>query len=252
MREFVKVLCVVVILFATPAAALAWFDREIGPAGFLRYGCPVLAILAVIGFLKLHLRPDDETDYLRKHLGPYFNRSGFCFGFRTKVGDGVCHLETYFQNQHVEPCIGCVALRPARGFFLGRAKIETIAIQIECGPAAFGIARMAIPVPSSLQGKRQTFEVGASVDYPNGKGRRVRFHDGIVLRANSNFSDSFRTALNVAGTLTGPIVLVTPATVKMELPAGVAEDVPEAMKPEIHTLWKLGDSPLQSVAQQHS
>ena len=249
MREALKVLCVVVFMFAAPAAAIAWMDRADGPVSlFLRYGCPVLAVLGIAGFLKIHLRADLVPDYLHHHVGTYFNRGGFCFGFRTSVVDRVCYLEVFFQNQQDEPCIGRVALRPARGFFLGRANIEPIAIEIKCEPAAFGTAKIAIPVPGELQGKRQSFEVGASVHYQNGTGRTLRFRDGIVLRANSNFGNAFGTALTVAGALTGSIVWTTPAKVVIDLPSGVSEEVPEASGSETRTLWKLGDQAVAPAA----
>jgi hypothetical protein len=250
MREAVKVLCVVVFLFAVPTAVIVWTDdRPSFTVSVLKYACPVLSVLAIVIFLKLHFRRDEAHDYLREHVGAYFNRGGFCFGFRPTAVDGVCWLEAYFQNQHERPCIGRIAIRPARGFFLGRAKIDTIAVEINCEPAAFGVARIAVPIPANLQGKRQSFEVGASVDYPQGKGRRLRFRDGIVLRANANFGNAFGTALTVAGALTGQIVISTPATTTLELPAAVAEDVPDGLGPKISTLWKLGDPPLRDVAE---
>ena len=245
MREALKVLCVVVFMFAAPTAAMGWMDIASGPVSLLlKYGCPVLAVVGLAGFLRIHLRADVVPDYLHQYLDTYLNRGGFCFAFRTSVVDGVCYLETFFQNQQDEVCVGCVALRPARGFFLGRANIDTITIKIECGPAAFGIAKMAIPIPAKFQGRRQSFEVGASVEFPNGKGRTLRYRDGIVLRANSNLSNSFGTTLTVAGALTGSVVLSSPATVTLDLPAEVVEDIKDAACPEISTLWKLGDPPL--------
>lgn len=246
MREALKVICVVVFMFAAPAAAIGWMDRADGTVSLLlRYGCPVLAAVGIAGFLKIHFRADVVPDYLHHHVGNYFNRGGFCFGFRTSVVDRVCYLEIFFQNQQDEVCVGRVALRPARGFFLGRANIEPIAVEIKCEAAAFGIAKLAIPVSLEFQGKRQSFEVGASVNYPNGKGRTLRFRSGTVLRANSNFGNAFATALTVAGALTGSIVWTTPARVILDLPGGLAQDVPDGSGPEIRTFWKFGDPPLQ-------
>ena len=147
-------------------------------------------------------------------------------GFKPTALNGVGYLDIYFQNQQDQPCIGRIALRPGRGFFLGRAKIEPVAVQIRCDPAGYGVARVPISVPESLQGKRQSFEVGASVDYPHGKGHTLRYRDGIALSANSNFGDAFGTALTIAGALTGKIVYTTPATVAFELPESVVEEVP--------------------------
>jgi len=246
MREALKVLCVVIFMFATPAFAIGWTDPTNGAVSvFLRYGCPVLAVLGFAGFLKIHFRPDLAPDYLYHHVGTYLNRGGFCFGFRTSVVDRICYLEVFFQNQQDKPCVGRVGLRPARGFFLGRANIKPIAIEIKCEAAAFGTAKIAIPVPSELQGKRQPFNVGASVLYLNGKGRTLRFRDGIVLRANSNFGNAFATTLMVVGALTGSIVWTTPDNAILDLPTGVDEDVTDSSGPEVRMLWKLGDPHLE-------
>ena len=249
MRELTKVLCIVILLFGAPLGAVAWFDDKLdfprSVIHFLKYGCPVLCVLAVGIFLKIHFRADEVPDYLGPRIGRYFNRDGFCFGILPTVADGICVFGVYFQNQHENRCVGRVALRPARGFFLGRAKMDSIIVEIDCEPAAFGVARIAVPLPTTLQGHRQSIEVGASVEYPKGKGRRLRFGDGITLRANSNFGNAFAVGLTVAGVLTGQIVYTSPATMTIDLPNGVLEDVTDCVRPTpVDTLWKLGDPPL--------
>jgi hypothetical protein len=245
MREFLKIITVVVFMAAAPTAAVAWIDdRPSLTVTCLKYTCPVLSVLAIAAFLKLHFRADEVPDYLRQQFRTRFERGGFCFAFRPSVADGVGHLDIYFQNQQDQRCIGRIALRPARGFFLGRVAMQPIAVEIACEPAAYGVAKVPFPIPVALQGKRQSFEVGASVDYPGGKGRTLRFRNGIVLRADSNFGDTFGTALMVAGALTGRIVYQAPRTTALELPTGVAEELPPHLKPDIKTLWKLGDPPL--------
>ena len=81
--------------------------------------------------------------------------------------------------------------------------------------------------------------------YPESKGKRMRFHDGIFLRANTNFGDSFGTALTIAGALTGSIVYSSPATVTLQLPSTAAEEVPSDAQASLTVFWKLGD-PLTS------
>jgi hypothetical protein len=252
MRELTKVLCVVILLFGAPLAAVAWFDDRLDfprpVIHFLKYGCPILCVLAVGIFLKIHFRADEVRDYLGPRIGTYFNRDGFCFGILPAVADGICVFEVYFQNQYENRCVGRVALRPARGFFLSRAKMESIIAEVDCEPAAFGVARVAVPLPAALQGCRQSFEIGASVEYPEGKGRRLRFGDGVVLRANSKFGNAFAAGLTVAGALTGQIVYTSPATVAIDLPNGVAEDVADrARLTPVDTIWKLGDPPLSET-----
>jgi hypothetical protein len=249
MRETIKVLCVVVFMFATPAAAVAWFDDRPSPLmSVLKYACPLVSVLAIAGFLKLHIRADAVPDYLHRKFRSYFNRGGFCFALQPAAVGGVGYLNVYFQNQQDAPLIGRIALRPARGFFLGRAPLTPVAVEIRCESAGYGVAKVPIAVPLDLQGKKQSFEAGASAEYPSGKGPTLRFRDGIVLRANSDFKNIFGTALAVAGALTGVINYQSPAGMAIELPTGVAEEVPPDQRPEITTLWKLGDAPLQESA----
>lgn len=51
----------------------------------------------------------------------------------------------------------------------------------------------------------------------------------------------------LAGAAGGAMVLSKPATVTIDLPAGVGENVPDGLTPEIETLWKLGDPPLENI-----
>lgn len=248
MGESTKSVCAMICLISAAAGVTAWAIGFHGSMtwGF-RIGAPVCSVLALCLLLRLHWRDDLAHDYLREISGSYFNRDGFCFTFMATAVDGIGYMNAFFQNQRDKPSVGRIALRPARGFFMTRSEIVTLTYEIECAPAAFGVARIAIPIPAALQGKRQAFEVGASVRYPEGRGRRVRFRDGTFLRGNTKFRSSFRTALTVAGAAAGSIVLSRPATITLVLPVGVAEDIPETLLPEIRTLWRSGDPRLGSV-----
>jgi hypothetical protein len=246
MGESTKSLLALLLIVACIATALAWHsDRPDETVWMFRVGSPIVALLSLWAILALHVRRDAVVDYLSLCASPYFNRDGFCFAILPTSSDGVAYFDAYYQNQRDQPCVGRIALRPARRFLLGRAAIDAITFQVSCEPAAFGIARMAVPVPADLQGKRISFEVGASVDYRFGKGRRVRFGDGIFLRTNSNFDNGFHTAIVLAGAATGQIVLARPAKVTMEMPPQVAEVFETAIEPEWRSLWKLGDPPLE-------
>ncbi len=249
MGESTKALLALAMIVGIFAAALSWTaDRPDNATWAFRIGGPVTGFLALGLILKLHFRRDREHDYLRALTGTYFNRDGFCFAFVVTAVDGIAFMNAYFQTQRDTPCVGRIALRPARGFWMTRAKIDAITFEVECPPAGFGVARIAVPIPEKLQGKRQSFEVGASVRYLEGRGRRIRFHDGVFLRSNTKFGDSFHTTLMLAGAATGQLVLSRPATATVDLPLGVTEEIPENMNPEIKTIWKQGDPPLEEMA----
>lgn len=251
MGESIKAVLALLLIIGLFTGALAWTsDRPDGLVWSFRIGGPILTLLALGILVKLQFRADLAHDYLHEHFGTFFNRDGFCFSFLTTSVDGIAFMNVFFQNQYDKPCIGRIALRPARGFFMNRAKIESINYEIECGPAAFGCVRIAIPIAEKLQGKTQSFEVGASAKYPQGKGERLRFRDGVFLRTNTNFGNSFGTALAIAGAATGSIALSKPAMVKVKLPRYVAADISDTIKPVSKTFWQLGDSEIEFEAPQ--
>jgi hypothetical protein len=249
MGESTKAVSALIMLGGALATVFAWYaDRPEMLTWAFRFGSPLAAILSLLLILKLHYRADLARDYLRELVGSYFNRDGFCFNFGVSQQQNIACLDAYFQNQRDVPCVGRIALRPARGFFMRRASIDPIAYEIDCPPAAFGVAQVAISIPEKLQGKRQAFEVGASVEYRQGKGRLLRFHDGIHLRTNSEFGDKFCTAVTIAGAAGGTIVLSKPAKLTLNLPTGVSDAISPGDAPQVTILWQLGDPPLNKVA----
>ncbi len=251
MREAIKVSWVLVLSAGFLVACFSWVnDRPDSLTWACRFGGPAAALLGFGAFLKMHYRADLVHDYLRDVAPWYFNRGGFCFAFAVQAVDGVAYLAMYFQNQRDRPCVGRVALRQAEGFFLRGAPIEAITFKIECEPAAFGIARIELPIPIKMQGKRESFDVGALVQFPGGKGRQLRFRDGIVIRTNANFNDSFGTALAIAGMLGGHIAIHSSPSIKIALPSGVAEDLGGEPIIEVRTLWRLAEPPLQKIGRE--
>jgi hypothetical protein len=245
MGESFKAMCVLVLIVAALVAAVAWIDEQPSSTTWIvRIGMPLLAVLALAVVLKLHFRTDLVPDYLRAAMGDYFNRDGFCFAFKATAVEGVAYLNVFFQNQYDQPCRGRIAIRPARGFWMTRPEIPTVALEIDCSPAAYGVAKVAMPLMPEILGKKQRFEVGASVDYAQGNRHRLRFRDGVFLRANSEFGNAFATAVSVTGVLCGNVVLSSPATATIAIPTDVTQELPQGNRPSITTLWKLGDPPL--------
>jgi hypothetical protein len=242
MGESTKAVCALVLIVSGSIAALAWRANNPDDTTWsLRIGGTVIAILALGVILLLHFRADLAHDYLRDYAGTYFNRHGFGFAVSVTSIDGIAYLDAYFQNQHANRCTARIALRhvPQSGIQLG-----TTFYDVECGPAAFGFARVAFAIPRQFQGTRHSFEVGADVQYPEGKGKRLRFHDGQFLRANANFGNQLVTVLTVAAAMGGAFFLSRPAKVTVQLPTGVAEDLAEQSVSEVRILWKLGDPSL--------
>jgi len=157
-------------------------------------------------------------------------------------------LNILFENRYSGACKARVALRPARSFFLHRADIPIIAVDIPCPPAAFGVVKIPCAIPLEFQGTRQKFDAGAHVVYAK-KGRMLRFRPGLALRGGADFENPFGTAVNPAGLCLGHISIASPASATFQLPVNVRESPEDLGKVQVEVLWKLGDPvPANSMA----
>lgn len=239
-REFVKTMSFLLLIIAGGVAVFVWSDdRPTDLTYQLRLGTVVAGVLGIAGIAWAFLKTDKAPDYLCRIAAPYFDRGGFCFLIRCVESNGQCHLQAIVQNRHERRCRGQIAMRPEMPLLGSGPILEQIAFAIDCPPAGFGIINVPISVPTAAQGKQVTFQVGASVDYPEGRGCTLRFKEGIGIRSNSDFRNAFGTTLTVLGAMGGAIVLSSPASVTILLPNEVSENVNE--EPSTEILWELGD-----------
>ena len=244
MGESVKATCALLSIVALLVSAVAWYEDQPGQTTWIvRIAAPVVGLLSLVVLLLVHFRRDRVPDFLRAKVGNYFNHRGFCFVVGAEESAGVCQIAAWFQNQYERPSLAQIELRPLREFWLTRTGIERIVLDIPCEAAAFGRATRPIAVPENMLGKVHSFDVSASVVYPNGKGRRLRFSDGYLVRTSSALGNAFRTSLTFFGVLAGHIVWMAPARVKIQLPERAAPELPADARTHVETLWKLGDSP---------
>lgn len=244
-----RVDCASLMMAGVIVAGIAWMiDRPDSFVWSIRIGGAVTAILGFGLFLMVCLRRDIANDYLRSVTRTYYNRDGFCFAPVVMIEGGTAWMKVYFQSQYDKPTVARVALRPARGIFMTRAPIDPMEFEVECPPAGFGVARIPFPIPRELQGRHQSFEIGASIQYPEGKGLRIRFNEGVLLRTNADFGNTFGTVLSLAAIWAGFLVFSRPTATRMQLPVGVAKYLPQADEPEVIMMWQLGDPKLDWVA----
>lgn len=250
MAQALTTACQLGLLLGAPASVLVWY---LEPPGMIVWmlrivfpGVTALSLGVLVGRL---LSPELSHDYLRAVVGKYFTRDGLAFALHVSDDEGIAYLNVLFQNQYDEPCIALIAVRPGRGFWMNRPAMPTLLLDIECPPAGFGAVRAPLPIPTSLQGKRVVFEVGASVDYPDGKGQRLIFHDGTQLHADHNFGDRSRKLLFWPALILTLSVL-GPESVKLRLPRYVADELAHDDVPgELAIFWQSGDPPLECLPQ---
>lgn len=242
MREFLKVMCVVVLAIAAIVAAIAWFaDKPDGMTWLFRIVSPIIAVVALVMFVRMDRQRDKVPDYLSRRTKKFFERNGLCFDVEPQFKeDGSFWFFIHYQNRYENPCKVYICLDPSSGKF----GVEPVMAHFICEAAGFGVAAVPARFNRSAPGQTCRFNVGATVQYPKGKGKMLRFRDGDVLRMDANFKDAGFRIAQILLLFTGTIAWKSHATVTCQLPHHLKPGLPIEQKTHSKTLWKLGDRPL--------
>lgn len=239
MGESAKAVTAIVLIICLFGGAFAWLDGP-PPWGWgWRIGFTLGTIASLAVLLGSMRRRDRAPDFLAAVARAYFERAGFCFAIAPGVAEGVCVLNVYFQNRYERPCRAQIVIQPASGFWLTRSKIQSQTVEIECEGGAFGLTQVPWPVPGKYQGTKQSFDVGAYVEFRDGRGKMLRFRDGVAV-GNATV-DAWKGAATLIGAAGGMIVMSRPAKLTVKLPESVAEEVADEAPIVTKTLWRPGD-----------
>jgi hypothetical protein len=225
MGQSLKAVVQLVGIVAAVTALIAWTDKGDADPPTWRGRVAAPAVAAVCGALLLRnaLRKDVLPDLLAQRARGYFERDGLSFAFVPAVRGRVCWMQLYFQNRYERPCRARVVMRPpVKTLGIRRLPLHTIETGVECGGASFGVKHIPWPIPQSMQGQKVRCEVGCATEYPDGRGKLVRFREGI-------------RASPPGGALTN---VGTPSTFEFTLPENVAEELPPGATPVQEILWK--------------
>jgi hypothetical protein len=235
-REFVGCTGVISITAAVIGSIVVWIDEPNPIIWIFRIAFIILIVAGSVACYYSRSRADEVVDYLRQMSnGQHFDQDGFAFLPVVSNRNGVAYLEILFQNQRDCRCEGRVLMEPLPELFAGY-RLSGIAFSIPCEAGVFGVARIPIPAPVKSQGEATTWNVGASVKYPDGKKGLLRF--GYGLSVGHVADQSWDNAIMIAGLLTMMPILKTPARATLTIPKGVAEHVPAGLKSEIQVLNK--------------
>lgn len=250
MHESLKAVCIVGFMFGTVVAAVGWGVGPSESVWMVRIISTAIAVVGLVGFLVLNFRKDRAPDFLVKIYGGYFDRGGLCFSLEPTLIDGCVYVRVLFQNRYARRCRGQFALRPAEVFGWVSRRDAASTVDFDCPPAGFGMVLMPLVVPSTIQGKLQAFQVGATVEYPEGRGRMLRFGSAAAtsMRTNADFRAPFNRRLTIAAALGGMIFISRPPLFKIAVPSGVPEFPREPVATDSKVFWQLGEGPELSQA----
>jgi hypothetical protein len=160
-------------------------------------------------------------DFLDRCTGTFFERDGFCFTICLDREDGAAMFTIMFQNRYTGPSIARIAMRP-----LG-SSLAISSPPIKCGPAAFGVIKFPVAIPSQHQGKTATFQLAAQVDYPQGKGHEVRFLTGRSVPGSLPCNDPPWIIDALPRFVAERILGHAFCTIRLKLPSDVVDYVPD-------------------------
>lgn len=239
--SFAMVMCGFVWLMSATAYAPAMSASGIAMSWFFMILSPIVFIALGWLFIKLLLRKDLAPDYLHSIINPYFKQNGLCFGAIPTTDDGNTCIDLYFMSQFNRPSTAKIVLRPAPiGLMQKRADIRPVVVEIACPPGGFGCARVPFPFPTNLQGKIQRLEIGATVTYPEGKGDRIRFKNGLECTIDAEFGGKLTNG-RIADVIAAILPLSSPAAVEFPLPTGNSESHSTSAKAESQIYWQVGE-----------
>ena len=252
LRQLLQLL-LIVLLFTAACAWLAPLPLN-GVVWVLRLAPPAVSLCIAWVLFRAGPEPERIPDLLREVTGgrKYFERHGFCFAPVVETVAGRCVLSIFFQNRYAHPVKATVAMRPPlKSFRITRHGVAPVSISVDCPGAAFGVVRVAYPVPAGYRGRRMRFDVGADVKYPRRRGPLLRKRMGVrvgparELRASYNVLSAFGTLILLCcGVLyvSGPAgaTLVFPADA--DEPAPGSEKLPVGAASQTQILW-LPDAP---------
>ena len=243
MKESIKATLGVIVAACFLMGILAWMPSPTNEVNatmrLLRIVCPILGVVCLVPLIWAQTRKDKVPNYLSRIAPRYFERDGFCFAIVPKVVNGNCTMGIYFQNRYDQPCSANILIRASSGLFSGKPDLSDISLGVTCSPAEFGCSTIPWTIPESLQGKMTSLSLYAGVKYPNGRGKLLRYKDG--LRVGAVGTDMWREGLQITGALVGAAVISRPARIKFTLPSGVSAFKQEVISAETKTIWKLGD-----------
>lgn len=244
MNESIKATLGLIVAVCAIAEILAWLPMGVtnevsSVTWWFRIGSPILGVICLAPLIWAQTRKDKAPNFLARITPRYFERDGFCFAIVPKVANGNCTLQIYFQNRYDQPCSAQILIRASSGLFSGRPDLSDITLGLTCNPAEFGCSTIPWAIPENLQGKAVSLSLYAGVKYPNGRGKLLRYKDGI--RVGAVGTNVWREGLQIAGAIGGALVISRPARIKFTLPAGVSTFKQEAISAETKTIWKLGD-----------
>jgi len=164
-----------------------------------------------------------------------FERDGFCFLIVPEKYEGKPCLTIHYQNQYAGRCEATVGIGTTWTLFSKYPNIKGFTVGFRVGPGEYGFATFTLPLPPNIKGKTVSLDVSASVKYPDGRGKLLRFRNGLqVGAADVSF---WKEGLQALGAAAGSLIVTQPARIKLSMPFDGDSAVTEATQVRSQSIW---------------
>ncbi|MFG0331153.1 MAG: hypothetical protein ACF8PN_14800 [Phycisphaerales bacterium] len=177
------------------------------------------------GILLWSLKFEDKLpDTLARYTGGiYYEQDGLCFMPVMRKKDEQAYVCIYFENRFDSVCNAVVHLRPPANSIQHRPDGRDMHFAFTCPGGGVGVIQQPVAVHPRLQGQVIDVEMGAAVNYPQGKGAEMRSHRGLPCGTfKVDWGLSFRTGIHELST---EIELLDAITLHMPIPRGVTNRI---------------------------
>ncbi len=229
MKSAIPLLCVTACILSFLFGLMAWLTPAVGPeAGFrwtIRISTVIAGPLSLLILFVLTLKPDPVPDFFADVSLPHFGRDGVLFAFEVIAKEHVCWLTVHYQNRFANRAVLTVAVQPSRDFLMSRNDIPSMVAELPCGPAAYGTLDIPLPIPQQYQGKKQSFDVAASIRYPKRTGALLRNSVGAPIASADlpGFGSLVLTVAHLVILGRPQLSFKFPTRIQLQLPTGVQE-----------------------------
>lgn len=245
-KSVLQLICAGTLIASVLYGAISWLSPVGADAAFawsVRFGTLIVGGLSLSTLLYFAAKPDPVPDFIWRLRETPFGRGGVVFVFRLVEKEGACWLAIHYQNRFAMRAVAKVVVQPSQNFNMTRNEISAVFADIACGPAAYGIVEVPLGIPRQYQGKKQLFDVGASIDYPDGQGALLRRSVGAPISSveTPGLGNLLSSAVKVALSGSPPSSLGIPTRVKLQLPTGIRDTVEGLPEFEHREEWTLPD-----------
>ena len=238
MRESVQAVLALIMIVALVATGAFWLDiKPNNTTWALRIICPVISLIILVILIYMKRKKDLVPDFLLRNCGNSFERNGLHFHVSPEFGEkgDFCFL-IYFQNKYEKPCEVHIGLRPRKP-----TNVERIQVDFTCEPAAFGVVHAPVVFDLFARGKESIYEIGATVRYPKGKGKQLRFRSGKKVEMNARLNNTFFRFFQFFFLPFGLALWRSFTTITFQIPQHVDPHASTDNNIYIETLWKLSN-----------